>query len=36
MNAFCLSSPLTKSSTAGGKSKRISVVEGNHYVGMNK
>jgi hypothetical protein len=36
MNAFCLSSPLTKSPIAGGKSKRISVVEGNHYVGMNK
>lgn len=36
MNAFCLSSPLTKSLTAGGKSKRISVVEGNHYVGMSK
>lgn len=32
MNAFCMSSPPTKSPTAGGKSKRISVVEGNHYV----
>ena len=36
MNAFCLSSPPTKSPTAGGKSKCILVVKRNHYVGMNK
>lgn len=32
MNAFCMSSPPTKSPAADGKSKRISVVEGKHCV----